>query len=189
MLPPRGAKGRHYSRHAISKLFQVPYHMLKPHPEDSMTHMTKSQRFVRTTLRRLQDISQKSLCEQAHLNLQQRCALLNQSNPTAAWSAASLRAEYKRRSITYKKVRPRYGYRKASQIQLKADDQLKFELLKSKVCGGLCAGQEVIFIDEVTFSMKTFKPYAWSSKATNVTQEAHLGSQPCQAVIGAASAS
>ena len=34
---------------------------------------------------------------------------------------------------------------------------------------GISAGQEVIFIDEVTFSMKTFKPYAWSSKATNVT--------------------
>ena len=47
----------------------------------------------------------------------------------------------------------------------------------------------MIFIDEVTFSIKTFKPYAWSSKATNVTQEAHLGSQPCQAVVGAASAS
>ena len=76
-------------------------------------------------------------------------------------------------------MRPRYGYRKASQAQLKADDQHKFEVLKSQVCGGVVAGQEVIFIDEVTFSMKTFKPYAWSSKATNVTQEAHLGSQPC----------
>ena len=91
MLPPRGAKGRHYSRHAISKLFQVPYHMLRPHPEHSTTATKKSQRQVRTSLRRLQDISQKSLCEQAHLNLSQRCALLNQRNPAAGWTAASLR--------------------------------------------------------------------------------------------------
>ena len=33
MLPERGAKGRHYSRHAIARMFQVPYHMLQPHPE------------------------------------------------------------------------------------------------------------------------------------------------------------
>ena len=113
MLPPRGAKGRHYSRHAISKLFQVPYHLLQPHPERFMTHITKNERQVRTSLRRLQDISQKSLCEQAHLNLAQRCVLMNLSNPAAKWTTSSLRSEYKRRCITYKKVRPRYGYRKA----------------------------------------------------------------------------
>ena len=111
------------------------------------------------------------------------------SNPAAEWTVASLRAEYKRQGIRFKKVRPRCGYRKASQTQLMADDEQKFQIMKKSVFEGICAGQEVIFIDEVTFSMKTFKPYAWSSKATNVTQEAHLGSQPCQAVIGAASAS
>ena len=66
-------------------------------------------------------------------------------------------------------MRPRYGYRKAEQAQLKADDQHKFKVLKGAVCGGVSGGQEVIFIDEVTFSIKTFKPYAWSSKAVNVT--------------------
>ena len=48
---------------------------------------------------------------------------------------------------------------------------------------------EVIFIDEVTFSMKTFKPYAWSHTSKSVSQTTLLGSQPCQAVVGAASAS
>ena len=122
MLPERGAKGRYYSRHAISKMFQVPYHMLKPQSEDNMTRMATAIRLLRTSSRSLQDISQKSLCEQAHLNLAQRCALLNQSNSAAGWTVASLRQEYQRRGITYKKVRPRYGYRKADQNKLKADD-------------------------------------------------------------------
>ena len=91
MLPERGAKGRYYSRHAISKMFQVPYHMLKPQSEDNMTRMATAARLLHTSLRRLQDISQKSLCEQAHLNLQQRCALLNQRNPAAGWTTSSLR--------------------------------------------------------------------------------------------------
>ena len=97
MLPERGAKGRYYSRHAISKMFQVPYHMLKPQSEDKMTHIATAIRLLRTSSRSLQDISQKSLFEQAHLNMKQRCLLLNTINPTAAWTAASLRAEYKRR--------------------------------------------------------------------------------------------
>ena len=35
---------------------------------------------------------------------------------------------------------------------------------------------EVIFIDEVTFSMKTFKPYAWSHTSQSVSQTTLLGS-------------
>ena len=133
-----------------------------------MTRMADDKSVVRRLLRK-QDISQKSLCEQAHFSLKQRCALLNASNPAAEWTVASLRAEYRRKRIRFKKVRPRCGYRKASQTQLMADDLEKFQVLKKSVFEGICAGQEVIFIDEVTFSMKTFKPYAWSSKATNVT--------------------
>ena len=68
LLPPRGANGRHYSRHAISKLFKVPYHMLMPQSEDFMRVMDDDKSVVRRLLRR-QDISQKSLCEQAHLSL------------------------------------------------------------------------------------------------------------------------
>jgi len=79
--------------------------------------------------------------------------------------------------------------RKASQAALLAkDQQLMDELKKALACSPACRG-EVIFIDEVTFSMKTFKPYAWSHTSQSVSQTTLLGSQPCQAVVGAASAS
>ena len=68
LLPPRGANGRHYSRHAISKLFKVPYHMLMPQSEDFMRVMADDKSVVRSDVRR-SGISQKSLCEQAHLSL------------------------------------------------------------------------------------------------------------------------
>ena len=61
--------------------------------------------------------------------------------------------------------------------------------LKSTLSGSASGRDDVIFIDEVTFSSKTFRPYAWSHTAQSVTQTAILGSQPCQAVVGAASAS
>ena len=70
-----------------------------------------------------------------------------------------------------------------------ADDQRKFEVLKKQRSGSLPdAPDQMIYIDEVTFSMKTFKPYAWSHRGASVTQLKDLGSQPCQAVVGAASA-
>ena len=110
---------------------------------------------------------------------------MNKVNPDAAWNPSSLSKEYRRRGIKQMKVRPRYGFRKASQAALHAkDQQLMDELKKALACRG-----EVIFIDEVTFSMKTFKPYAWSHTSQSVSQTTLLGSQPCQAVVGAASAS
>ena len=114
---------------------------------------------------------------------------MNKENPDAAWTRSSLSKEYRRRGIKHKKVRPRYGFRKASQAALLVkDQQLMDELKKALACSPACRG-EVIFIDEVTFSMKTFKPYAWSHTSQSVSQTTLLGSQPCQAVVGAASAS
>ena len=97
---------------------------------------------------------------------------MNKVNPDAAWDPSSLSKEYRRRGIEQMKVRPGYGFRKASQAALLAkDQQLMDELKKALACGG-----GVIFIDEVTFSMKTFKPYAWSHTSQPVSQQAALGS-------------
>ena len=101
---------------------------------------------------------------------------MNKVNPDAAWNPSSLSKEYRRRGIKQMKVRPRYGFRKASQAALHAkDQQLMDELKKALACSSACRG-EVIFIDEVTFSMKTFKPYAWSHTSQPVSQQAVLGS-------------
>ena len=61
------------------------------------------------------DITQTSLQMQAHLSFAQRAVLMNAMDPDAAWTRHSLAKEYRRRGIKYKKVRPKYGFRKASQ--------------------------------------------------------------------------
>ena len=48
--------------------------------------------------------------------------------------------------------------------------------LKTTLSRHASGRDEVIFIDEVTFSMKTFKPYAWSHTSQPVSQQAALGS-------------
>ena len=104
---------------------------------------------------------------------------MNKEQPQAKWTPNNLREEYMRRGISYKKVRPRYGFRKAEQTSLALKDQATFLKLKTSISGEISGGLNVIFIDEVTFSMKTYKPYAWSHRADNITQRASLGSQPC----------
>ena len=114
LIPHKGATGLMYSRHALARLFKVPYHMLKresaPSPSPDLLGRLSGALLSRSA----SDISQTSLCELAHLSLKERCVVMNTKNPSANWTVSSLRAEYKRRGITLKKIRARYGYRKAS---------------------------------------------------------------------------
>ena len=64
---------------------------------------------------------------------------MNKANPDAAWTRSSLSKEYRRRGIKHKKVRPRYGFRKASQAALLVkDQQLMDELKKTPACSAAC---------------------------------------------------
>jgi len=51
---------------------------------------------------------------------------MNKEQPQAKWTPNNLREEYMRRGISYKKVRPRYGFRKAEQTSLALKDQATF---------------------------------------------------------------
>ena len=96
--------------------------MLKPHDESQPVSQS---RMLRKRIRLVQsnvDIVQTSLRTQAHLSLTQRALLMNKQNPDAAWNRDSLSREYKRRGIQFKKLRPRYGFRKASQATLLVKD-------------------------------------------------------------------
>ena len=114
LIPQKGATGLMYSRHALARLFQVPYHMLKRESAPSPSAVLLGRLSGALYSRSASDISHTSLCELAHLSLKQRCVVMNTENPSEHWTASSLRKEYKRRGITLKKIRARYGYRKAS---------------------------------------------------------------------------
>ena len=169
LLRKKGANVSYYSRKALSQIRRMPYHMLKPHDERQPISQSRLLRNKRAIAQSNVDITQKSLMMQAHLSLAQRSLVLNSENPYAAWNRHSLSKEYRRRGIQYKKVRPRYGFRKVSQATLLVKDQLLMDELKRTLSGRASGRDEVIFIDEVIFSMKMFKPYAWSHTAQSIT--------------------
>ena len=122
LLRKKGANGSYYSRRALSRICRVPYHMLKPHDERQPVSQSRMLRKKRRLVQSNVDIVQTSLRTQAHLSLTQRALLMNRENPEAQWNRHSLSKEYQRRGIKYKKLRPRYGFRKASQSTLLVKD-------------------------------------------------------------------
>ena len=53
MLRPKGDRGYYYSKNALSNMFNVPYHMLKPAAINSDGFTMSAQQVYRRNLRRL----------------------------------------------------------------------------------------------------------------------------------------
>ena len=102
-------------------------------------------------------------------------------------NARKLRLSYRRLGIWYKNVDLKRGGRRPYQYDLLLQDQQKLDILESRLLGKALSNGAIVFLDECVFTTKSYKPMAWSSKGTNISQSQLLKLQPCVAVLAAVS--